>query len=288
VRPGHNPLNPREAVQALSVEERELLPGVMKAYRTRGIEAFRRHLASNPHERAVFAKLLNPVVKEAYRRGLEEAQTWVRSQRPESDVWLIIGDAALTAATAEERLAAARRIIAKVSRYFADPAARQRIAEEKSSRGSRETKRWLIEEVLIPAVFMALESIDRPRQIRLREHWLDGKRSATKPSEAFTLEDGNFLRWLKQEVKNAAEALLVEQPYLSSMVSSRARVDPKLIDELKRRLKQPNFHVTPRQRELLNHLCRGVPQNQLPALLGCKPATCRVMFHQIKKKFRET
>jgi hypothetical protein len=190
----------------------------------------------------------------------------------------------------EERWEAASRLATSFSAKFRDPAAARVIREERANRGRPAAQRWLREQVFPEAIMLVFAHLNEPRYMKLGSKWVLSRRIPMDPENALTSSD--FRRWFRQEVRNSAEAILLERSYPRPLDTETHpptwepgwSLDP--VYESAALLRKAGVRLSPKQRELLKHLASGVPVSQVHAVMGISPATSRVMLHQIRQRQR--
>ncbi len=224
---------------------------------------------------------------DACRKEQERSQSWLRSETFEGDVILLL-IAHLEGASKEERWGITRRLARRFSARFRDPAAASHLRQERAARGKHAVLQDLREYVFPAAILLVFGTLNELRYVKLGRYWAMSRRIPTQPESVLT--ESEFPQWVRQEVRNAAEAILLDRPYpppLDSNASSSASADNPTPDpaiESAVLLRAVGARISPRQRELLEHLKSGVPVSEVHARMGIQPGTTRVMLHQIRKR----
>lgn len=242
------------------------------------IAEFKRWMRDNPEKCRLVDQALG--LTSIIRKGAHEYESWLCSGRFEADMYILLTNQAPKGTP--EYWQACRRVAQRVSPYFADPRARGRIARERRAQDRPEIGGWILRDVLPLAVDRVLSHLHEPRQIKLGKRWARGSRVRLPPEELYEEE---FLQWFLQEIKNAAEADLLSEPYPSATSESQeySRPGPGA-DTTGALLHRAAGITSPRERELLRHLALGRSRRDVAALMGIRESTVRVMLHRVKSK----
>ena len=143
---------------------------------------------------------------------------------------------------------------------------------------------------------LALSDIERPREIRLGKRWVTGKRGKKLQIAPIELTLREFRQWLFQQAFAAASEGIVGpteerecgQPTENWDKAGETPLDALIaaeeILEQERLLHAVCSVASPKQRQLLELLGRGLDLPIAASELGMDPTTARVHLHRLRKK----
>lgn len=197
--------------------------------------------------------------------------------------------------------AAIHRLAARLPLGLADRAANA--ALRRMVRERDVPREALLREWLFPAgVLLAAMTMREPRYIRLGKHWVTDESGRKQLIAPVHLLPYQARQWLFQEVRNAAEASLLNRAYpprapevldnalplldaepgpaaWGLFLPPESRVESEGLFEHLVRV------ASPREREVLALSLSGCDDAEIAATLGIKPGTVRVFRHRLKKRF---
>jgi hypothetical protein len=111
-----------------------------------------------------------------------------------------------------ERNAAVQRLVTRLPLGLKDRAANAALHSLAREHGI--PRKVLLRERLFPeGVLLAVQAMSEPRYIRLGRHWVKGPAGRKRRLAPRDLRPNQLRHWLFQEVRNVAEAILLDHPY---------------------------------------------------------------------------
>jgi DNA-binding CsgD family transcriptional regulator len=199
-----------------------------------------------------------------------------------------------------EREAAVRRLVARLPLGLKDRAANAALRD--LAREQDLPRQVLLTERLVPeGMLLAVQAMGKPRYIRLGRYWVKGPSGRKRRLTPRELRPNQLRHWLFQEVRNVAEAILLDHPYphrapkSTDNTPSSCDAEPGpaawgLFLPLESRLDNHALleHLAriapPREREVLLLSRAGHSTAEIAATLGIQPVTVRVLRHRLKKR----
>jgi hypothetical protein len=275
----------------LSAELIAQLVALRRVQQTKPVAEYRAYLKTHPEAARLFGRLTLRIAKslaeqvqrvwpEVGHAILQESPRWPQLAPFTSDLALVLWEDSFTSSA--ERWEAALRLAQEISPWFRDPRAAQVIRKKKRACRAEQTRKWILNEILPDAVMLVVQNANlaQPGEIRLGRRWVNGR----QPMAPELLDEEQLIPWWKQEVKNAAEAILLGETYRPTDAYPVLKRTKPLSKRAKALLKCAETVASRRQRALLKHLQAGVSHREAAKLLDLKPGTVRVMLHHLKKK----